>query len=61
MVQLLRVSDVKRALQISESHAYQLLSSGAIRTVRVGRSVRVTEEALADYVKSHESRGCSDE
>lgn len=41
---LYKVPDVARAYQISRSAAYELVSSGKLRAVRFGRSVRVRRE-----------------
>lgn len=49
---LLTAADLVDRLQISKSQAYQLLRSGDIATVHLGRSVRVTEEDLQAYLKS---------
>jgi len=52
MKQLLDADDVARLLQLSKSHAYHLMRTGEIRTVRIGaRAVRVTEEDLEAYVE----------
>ena len=52
MKKLLTADDLTELLQISKSHAYQLMRSGEMRTVRLGRSVRVSEEDLQAYLDS---------
>ena len=52
MKKLLNADDVAELLQISKSHAYQLMRSGGMTTMRLGRSVRVTEEDLQAYLNS---------
>lgn len=47
---LLTASDLMERLSISRSHAYDLLARGALEVVRVGSSVRVSEDSLADYL-----------
>lgn len=47
---LLRVPDLAVRLNVSRSHAYRLVDAGAIATVRIGKSVRVTEQALAEFI-----------
>lgn len=50
---LLKVPDLAARLSISRAHAYDLVASGAIEVVRVGRSVRVSEQAVQDYLTAH--------
>ena len=50
MQQLLKGSDVAQILNISRSQAYRLMQQGVIPTVRIGRSVRVRRENLAEYI-----------
>lgn len=48
---LLKADDVATRLRVSRSQAYALIEAGDIAYVRIGhRSVRVTEQALADYI-----------
>ncbi len=56
--QLRRISHVAARLDISLSATYRLVNSGELVAVRVGeRSVRVTEEDLAEYIaKNRETR-----
>lgn len=49
---LLNARDVARVLQISISFAYQLMRTGQIPTVRLGRAVRVRPQDLNKYVSS---------
>lgn len=46
------VSVVETTLGVGRSTAYELLNSGAIKAVRVGRSVRVDLASLDAYVAS---------
>lgn len=48
---LLRPEDVARSCALSRTRVYQLLRSGELPSVRVGRSRRVTPQALADFVQ----------
>jgi excisionase family DNA binding protein len=53
---LLNVDDVAARLGISRSHAYRLIASGEIAVTRISRGVvRVTEEALAEFVAAKTS------
>ncbi len=47
---LLNAADVARHLKISKAFAYQLLRRGEIKTVRLGRSVRVRPEDLENFI-----------
>jgi len=47
---LLTAADLVERLQISKSQAYQLLRSGELATVHLGRSVRMTKEDLQAYL-----------
>ncbi len=47
---LLRVADAAARLAIGRSTFYELLRSGEIPTVRIGRSVRVPVAALRAWV-----------
>lgn len=49
--QLLTVPEVAARLQLSRTHTYLLIERGDIATVRIGRAVRITEKALADFVE----------
>ena len=51
---LLRAEDVARLLSIGRSKAYELLASGDIRSLRIGRSLRCTSKAMADFVQRQE-------
>jgi excisionase family DNA binding protein len=47
---MLRAEQVARELNISRTSAYRLMSSGKIRSVRVGeRAIRTDWESLEDY------------
>lgn len=47
---LLKQSDVARVLNISRSFAYHLMQTGAIPTVRMGKTYRVRPQDLQAYV-----------
>lgn len=47
---LLRATEVAAMLGIGRATVYELMASGAIPTVRIGRSVRVPQEALNRWV-----------
>jgi excisionase family DNA binding protein len=47
---LLRVGEVAERLPISRSQAFKLVWSGQLRSVRIGRAVRVPTAALTEFV-----------
>ncbi|WP_035772875.1 helix-turn-helix domain-containing protein [Arthrobacter sp. Br18] len=56
---LLTVAEVAGIMRVSRMTVYRLLQSGALTGVRFGRSYRVSESALQQYLQSftpqHES------
>ncbi|MHA7221783.1 helix-turn-helix domain-containing protein [Arthrobacter sp. RHLT1-20] len=46
----LTIAEVAAAMRVSKMTVYRLVNSHAIAAVRVGRSFRVPEEAVADYI-----------
>lgn len=51
MEKMLTVAEAAKALQVSLRTVYNLLESGALRSVRIGRAWRVPESALAEFVE----------
>jgi len=47
---LLRAEEVARRLSIGRSKVFTMLADGTLPTVRLGRSVRVPEQALREWV-----------
>jgi excisionase family DNA binding protein len=41
-----------RALDISDRKAWELVHSGVIQSIKIGRSRRVTRRALEEYIES---------
>jgi|WetSurSiteA1Bulk_404760.scaffolds.fasta_scaffold198564_1 excisionase family DNA binding protein len=50
---LLNPGDVARLLNISRSMVYKLINSREITTIRIGKSVRIKENDLQDYLTRH--------
>jgi len=48
---LLKAKEVAEFLQVSRSHAYQILQRGDIPSVRVGSAVRVRSSDLEEFIK----------
>jgi excisionase family DNA binding protein len=53
--QVLKVKEVAAELRVGINQAYQLIERGEIRSVRIGRAVRVTREALDDFKAGREA------
>ena len=47
---LLRIEAVALRLSVSRSMAWKLIDSGVLRSVRIGRAVRVLPADLEDYL-----------
>jgi excisionase family DNA binding protein len=45
----LKVKEVAAELRCGKNQAYELVRSGAIRSVRIGRAIRVPREALEAF------------
>lgn len=50
MSQLLTEQEVRKRIPIGHSKYYELIGSGALRSVKIGRRRFVTEEAVNDYI-----------
>lgn len=48
---VLRVVDLMPLLSISRNTAYQLVRSGKIRSIRIGRCYRIPKDAVAEYIE----------
>lgn len=51
--EFLTVAEVGERLRIGRTGAYQLVSRGALETVRIGRTVRVPAASLARFIATH--------
>ena len=49
-VSFLTVAEVAAAMRVSKMTVYRLVHSGELDAVRVGRSFRVTEQAMQGYL-----------
>ena len=52
---LLSVEACQRALSIGRTATYQLLQSGQLRSIKIGKRRLVPAEALAEFVQSLQS------
>jgi excisionase family DNA binding protein len=51
-VRFLTVAEVAAAMRVSKMTVYRLVHSGDMPALRVGRSFRVPEQAVRDYLRS---------
>ncbi len=51
-----KIPDVMDILKIGKTATYKLIRSGELESFRIGRSIRVTEEALNSYIADHSVR-----
>jgi len=56
---LLRADEVAEILNISKAFAYQLMQTGELPTVHLGRSVRVRPSDLEEVIRSNTYNGSS--
>ena len=47
---LLSVADVAEVLNISVTSGYQIVNSGALPNIRIGKIVRIPKQAFLDYL-----------
>jgi excisionase family DNA binding protein len=47
---LLKAEEVARRLAIGKATAYMLMAAGQLPTIRIGKSVRVSERALNEWI-----------
>lgn len=50
-VKFLTVSEVASLMRVSKMTVYRLVHSGELPAIRVGRSFRVPEQAVDDYLR----------
>ena len=47
----LRVEDLMPLLGIGRNTAYELIHSGQIRSIRIGRQIRIPRDALLEFLR----------
>ncbi|MFC9876721.1 helix-turn-helix domain-containing protein [Nocardia salmonicida] len=50
MSKLLNEAEVRKLIPIGHSKYYELIGTGALRSVKIGRRRLVSEQAVADYI-----------
>ena len=53
----LKVEDLMPILGIGRNTAYELVRGGAIKSIRVGRQLRIPKQALIDYLGNYLQNG----
>ncbi len=51
MSKLLNEAEVRKLIPIGHSKYYELIGTGALRSVKIGRRRLVTEQAVAEYIE----------
>lgn len=59
-VRFLTVAEVAELMRVSKMTVYRLVHSGQLGAVRVGRSFRVPEQAVQEYLRGGPSSGFPD-
>ena len=54
---LLKPEEVAQVLKLGRTRTFQLMSSGELPVVRIGRSVRVPKDQLEQWVRSRTTGG----
>lgn len=47
---IMSINDLRSALGIGRTKAYELVRSGEIRSIKVGKAIRIPKISLLDYV-----------
>ena len=56
-LRILCMKDVERQLGVSKSTIYRLIREGEFDVVKIGHSVRITEESIDAYITTHTTFG----
>ena len=54
--QLLKPMEVSRVLGIGRSLVYELIATGDLPSIRIGRCIRVSSEALDQWIKDRQEK-----
>ena len=49
---VMTVPEMAEILQIGRNAAYELVKSGAIRSIRIGKTIRIPKAALEEFLNS---------
>jgi excisionase family DNA binding protein len=56
---LLRIPEVAETLGIGRTKIYEMIATGELPTIRVGRAVRISVNTLQKWVEEREQQGTS--
>ncbi len=56
---LLRIPEVAETLGIGRTKIYEMIATGELPTIRVGRAVRISVAALQKWIEEREQQGLS--
>ncbi len=48
---VLKVKDLPPLLKVGRNTAYELIRSGQIRSIRIGRQIRIPRDALLEFLR----------
>lgn len=51
--EIMSITDLRSALHIGRTKAYEMVRTGQIQSIRVGSAVRIPKNSLLDYVKQN--------
>jgi excisionase family DNA binding protein len=51
---LLKIAEIMDRTGLSKASVYRVINAGQLKTVKIGRSVRVTESELSRYIEALE-------
>jgi excisionase family DNA binding protein len=52
---LLKIAEIMDRTGLSKASVYRVINAGQLKTVKIGRSVRVTESELSRYIEALEN------
>lgn len=52
---VLRVEDLAQILAIGRNTAYELVRSGKIKSIRIGKCYRITMDAITEYLEQRQN------
>ncbi|MGN0650371.1 MAG: helix-turn-helix domain-containing protein [Oscillospiraceae bacterium] len=52
---ILTIDDIQKKLRIGRNQAYKLVAEKKIKAFRTGRTWKITEKALEEFIKSSEN------
>ena len=51
----MRIEDVMKVLDIGRNTAYALVKSGKLRSIKIGRQIRISKDALEAFLRGIEA------